>query len=300
MDELVRGILLGAVLAILAYNLFVAVSVRERSNVYYVLYLVFAAIFSFTEQVHGVQLLDNRPAVFDKQWLPVHIMLAWFWGLLMARSLLETRERSAGLDQILRLCLYSVVSTFALSLFLPYQVTMEWVVLGSILLSLIVILVSYLSWRYYNPAARSYFFAWTLALIGFGTYALTVMGLLPLNTFTTYSPQFGLTAQIILFSFALADRIKQVQSEALDWSQRALSNLQRYQSLFDNAIEGVFQMSADRRFVTANPAMAKPFWILTSVTRRSRAVPKRWSAAAAICWIWSTTFSIIPKSTPTN
>lgn len=39
-DELVRGILLGSVLAILAYNLFVAVSVRERSNIYYVLYLV--------------------------------------------------------------------------------------------------------------------------------------------------------------------------------------------------------------------------------------------------------------------
>jgi len=256
-DELVRGVLLGAVLAILAYNLFVAVSVRERSNIYYVLYLVSATIFIFTEQVHGIQLLDSRPALFDKQFLHFQIILTWFWGLLMARSLLETRERSADLDQVIRLCLYSVVATFVLSLFLPYHVAMEWIVVGSILLSLIMIIVSYLSWRYYNPAARAYFFAWTLALVGFGVYALTVMGLLPLNTFTAYSPQFGLTAQIILFSFALADRIKQVQGEALGWSQRALSNLQRYQSLFDNAIEGVFQMSPDRRFVTANPAMAR-------------------------------------------
>src|SRR5690554_787622 len=140
---------------------------------------------------------------------------------------------------------------------MPYSVAMEWIVLDSILLSIILIVVSYLSWRYYNPAARSYFFAWTMALIGFGIYALTVMGYLPLNTFTTYAPQFGLVAQIILFSFALADRIKQVQGEALAWNQRALANLQRYQSLFDNAIEGVFQMSPDRRFVTANPAMAE-------------------------------------------
>ncbi|MEC7377638.1 MAG: response regulator, partial [Pseudomonadota bacterium] len=256
-DELVRGILLGAVLAILAYNLFVAVSVRERSNIYYVLYLVSATVFIFTEQVHGIQLLENRPALFDKQYLHFQIILTWFWGLLMARSLLETRERSTDLDQVIRLCLYSVVATFVLSLFLPYHVAMEWIVVGSILLSMIMIVVSYLSWRYYNPAARSYFFAWTLALVGFGIYALTVMGLLPLNTFTNYSPQFGLTGQIILFSFALADRIKQVQAEALGWSQRALSNLQRYQSLFDNAIEGVFQMSPERRFVTANPAMAR-------------------------------------------
>ena len=256
-DEAVRGLLLGAILAILAYNLFVAVSVRERSNIYYVLYLVCAAVFIGTEQVHGVQLLDSRPALLNKEYLPFQIILTWFFGLLMARSLLETRQRSPDLDHVLRLCLTSVVTTFGLSFFMPYSVAMEWIVVGSILLSIILIVVSYLSWRYYNPAARSYFFAWTLALIGFGIYALTVMGYLPLNTFTSYSPQFGLTAQIILFSFALADRIKQVQGEALAWNQRALANLRRYQSLFDNAIEGVFQMSPERRFVTANPAMAE-------------------------------------------
>src|SRR5690554_979082 len=256
-DEAVRGILLGAILAMLAYNLFVAVSVRAPSNVYYVLYLVAATVFIATEQVHGIQLLDGRPALLDKKFLPFQIIMIWFWGLLMARALLETREQAPDLDQVILLCLCSVSVTFVLALFLPYHVTMEWIVIGSILLSMIMIVVSYLSWRYYNPAARSYFYAWTLAMIGFGIYALTVIGILPLNTFTNYAPQFGLTAQIILFSFALADRIKQVQGEALGWNQRALSNLQRYQSLFDNAIEGVFQMSSDRRFVTANPAMAQ-------------------------------------------
>ncbi|WP_298451681.1 response regulator [uncultured Marinobacter sp.] len=255
-DEIIRGALLGSLLAILAYNLFVAVSVRERSNIYYVLYLVSAGVFIATEQVHGIQLLDNRPALFNKEYLHLQITMTWFWGLLMARALLETRTRSLDLDRVLILCLYSVLLTFVLSLFVPYHIAMEWIVIGSMLLCLILIVVSYLSWRYYNPAARSYFFAWTLALVGFGVYALTVMGYLPLNAFTGYAPQIGLTAQIILFSFALADRIKQVQGQALNWNRRALSNLQRYQSLFDNAIEGVFQMSIDRRFVTANPAMA--------------------------------------------
>ena len=256
-DEAVRGVLLGSILAILAYNLFVAVSVRERSNIYYLLYLVCAAVFTANEQVHGVQLLDSRPALLSKEYLHFQIILTWFFGLLMARSLLETRQRSPDLDHVIMLCLYSVVATFVLSIFIPYSVAMEWILVGSILLSIILIVVSYLSWHYYNPAARAYFFAWTLALTGFGIYALTVMGYLPLNTFTTYTPQIGLTAQIILFSFALADRIKQVQGEALAWNKRALANLRRYQSLFDNAIEGVFQMSPDRRFVTANPAMAE-------------------------------------------
>lgn len=256
-DEVVRGALLGSLLAILAYNLFVAVSVRERSNIYYVLYLVSAAVFIATEQVHGIQLLDSRPALFNKEYLHFQIIMTWFWGLLMARALLETRSRSIDLDRIIKLCIYAVILTFVLSLFLPYHIAMEWIVIGSVFICLILIVISFLSWRYYNPAARSYFFAWALALIGFGIYALTVMGYLPLNTFTSYAPQIGLSAQIILFSFALADRIKQVQGQALNWSRRALSSLQRYQSLFDNAIEGVFQMSAERQFVTANPAMAR-------------------------------------------
>ena len=163
-DEAVRGILLGSVLAILAYNLFVAVSVRERSNVYYVLYLVSAVVFIATEQVHVVQLFDERPAILNKENLHFTIIMTWFWGLLMARSLLETKERSADLDRVIMLCLYSIVATFVLSFFLPYHTAMEWIVLASILLSVIMIVVSYLSWRYYNPAARAYFFAWTLAL----------------------------------------------------------------------------------------------------------------------------------------
>ncbi|MBZ2169625.1 response regulator [Marinobacter sp. F4216] len=255
-DEAFRGVLLGAIFAILAYNLFVAVSVRERSIIYYVLYLVSAGIFIVTEQVHGIQLLESRPALLSKEYLHFQIIAIWLWGFLMARHLLETKERSPHLDTVIKVSLWVVAVTFVLCFFMPYQVAMEWSVIGSILISLNLIVVSYVSWRYYNPAAKSYFFAWTMALIGFGVYALTVMGVLPLNPLTNYSLQIGVVAQVILFSFALADQIKQVQGEALDWSRRALSNLKRYQSLFDNAIEGVFQMSPDRRLLTANPAMA--------------------------------------------
>jgi len=174
-----------------------------------------------------------------------------------SRSLLETRWRSPELDKVIRVSLYCVLATLGLATVMPYHIAMEWCVLVTILLCVVMIVVSYLSWRHYNPAARAYFYAWTVALSGFVVYALTVMGYLPLNIVTAHASQIGLAGQIILFSFALADRIKLVQGEALSWSQRALANLRQYQSLFDNAVEGVFQMSLDRRFITANPAMAE-------------------------------------------
>ncbi len=256
-DEVFRGLLLGAVLGILAYNVFVAVSVREPSNVYYVLYLVSAVVFIFTEQVHGIQLFGDRPWFLHKQYLHLMVFANWFFSLLMARELLETRKRSPDLDQVLRLSLWGVAISFVLALLMPYRLGMEWSVLLTILLSIIMIAISYLSWRHYNPAAKAYFYAWTVAVTGFAVYALTVIGMLPLNIGTGNAAQIGLTGQVILFSFALADRIKLVQGEALNWSEQALASLRQYRSLFDNAVEGVFQMSLDRRFITANPAMAE-------------------------------------------
>lgn len=155
-DEVIRGALLGSLLAILAYNLFVAVSVRERSNIYYVLYLVSAAVFIATEQVHGIQLLESRPVLLNKEYLHYQIIMTWFWGLLMARALLETRARSMDLDRVIKMCISSVLLTFVLSLFLPYHVAMEWIVIGSMLLCIILIVVSYLSWRYPTCSVTSH------------------------------------------------------------------------------------------------------------------------------------------------
>src|SRR5690554_8079864 len=111
---------------------------------YYVLYLACAVVFISTDQVHEVQLLDERPALLNKDFLHYQITLTWFFGLLMARSLLETRERSPDLDPVLRLSLYSVVLTFSLSLFMPCSVARAWSVLGSSRLSITLIGVRYI------------------------------------------------------------------------------------------------------------------------------------------------------------
>src|SRR5690606_38985791 len=141
--------------------------------------------------------------------------------------------------------------------FITYSSAIEQYEETFFLLGIFLMVVSTLSWHYYNAATLPYFLTSSYALRGFALYALPGVNDLPPNTFTNYAPQLGLAAAIILSSFALADRIKQVQGEALAWNKRALANLRRYQSLFDNAIEGVFQMSPSRRFVTANPAMAE-------------------------------------------
>ena len=255
--EWIQGLFIGGMLALLAYNVFVTLVVRERGYVFYVFYIFAALLFVLTEQVHGVQVFgEDRPAWLHKDYLHYHIQITWLFALLMARELLDTRHRSKPLDHVIRLGLYGTLTTLVLSLFMDYHVAMEWTVVGSVGLALVMITISFRAHQLGIPSAGIYFVSWLCTLLGIGFYALAVMGFFPLNDFTSHTPQIGFVTQNILLSLAFANRIKQVQQEAINWNQRAVANLHRYRALFENAMEGIFQMSPRCRFLDVNPSMA--------------------------------------------
>ena len=256
-DEWIQGLFIGALFALFAYNVFVTMVVREWGYMFYVSYILFAMLFVMTEQVHGMQVFGELQEWLHKDYLHIYIQLTWIFGLLMARELLDTRHRAPWLDQVLRLCLYASMTTFVLSLFRSYHAAMEWTVIGSVILALVMIAISFKAWREELPSAGIYFISWLCTLSGVGFYGTAVMGYLPLEGFARHTPQIGFVTQNILLSLAFANRIKVVQREAIEWNQQAVANLHRYRALFENAMEGIFQMSTGCRFLDANPSMAR-------------------------------------------
>ncbi|XOZ32642.1 response regulator [Halomonadaceae bacterium KBTZ08] len=256
-DEWIQGLFMGALFALFAYNFFVTLVVREPGYIYYTTYILFAMLFVMTEQVHGIQVFGGLQPWFHKEYLQFYIQLSWIFGTMMARELLDTRNRAAHLDQVLKLCLYAAITTLVLSLFQDYHLAMEWTVIGSVGLAVVIIALSYWAWRNELPSSGIYFVSWLCTLGGVFFYGTAVMGYYPLNSFTSHAPQLGFVAQNILLSLAFANRIKIVQREALEWNQQAVANLRRYRALFQNAMEGIFQMSTRCRFLDANPSMAR-------------------------------------------
>lgn len=256
-DEWVQGLFMGALFALFAYNFFVTLVVREPGYIYYTTYILFAMLFVMTEQVHGMQVFGGLQPWLHKEYLHLYIQLSWIFGTMMARELLDTRNRAAHLDEVLKLCLYAALITLVISLFHDYHVAMEWTVIASVVLALVIMVLSYWAWRNELPSAGIYFVSWVCTLSGVGFYGTAVMGYFPLNSLTSHAPQIGFVAQNILLSLAFANRIKIVQREALDWNQQAVANLHRYRALFENAMEGIFQMSTGCRFLDANPSMAR-------------------------------------------
>ncbi|WP_250656120.1 response regulator [Alkalimarinus coralli] len=256
-EELFYGAFIGAILIMTAYNMFMFISVREKSFLFYILYMMAYLVFLMTERVHGLSAWGEIPSILHKQNLSYYIWGSWFFALLMARSFLDTKEKEPGLDFVVKVFIYIVLVSMVVTAYADLTTGIQWAVFGTLLYAVLMAWMAYTVMMRGNAAARFYFVAWILNFGGVAIYALTVTGFIPFNFITGNSPHIGIVCQLVLISFALGDRLKVAQRQAVQANQQALDNMKRYRSLFDNAVEGIFQISLNRRFIDANPAMAK-------------------------------------------
>ncbi|UZE96101.1 response regulator [Alkalimarinus alittae] len=255
-EELLYGAFIGAILIMTAYNLFMFISVRERSFLFYILYMASYLVFLMTERVHGLSLFGDIPDVFHKKYLAFYIWASWFFALLMARSFLDTKEKEPGLDFVIKMFIGIVVISMTITAYTDLTTGIQWAVFCTLLYAILMAWIAYTVMMRGNAAARFYFVAWILNFGGVAIYALTVTGYIPYNFITGNSPHLGIVCQLVLISFALGDRLKVAQRDAVLANRQALDNMKRYRALFDNAVEGIFQISLNRRFIDVNPAMA--------------------------------------------
>ncbi len=256
-EELLYGGFIGAILIMVSYNLFMFFSVRESSFLFYILYMMSYLIFLMTERVHGLSLFGEIPSVFHKQNLSYYIWISWFFALLMARSFLETQKNQPGLDFVVKLFITIAVLSILITTSVSLAIGIQWAVFGTLVYAVLMAWLGYSVMMSGHSAARFYFIAWILNFSGVAIYALTVTGYFPFNFATGNSPHIGIVCQLVLISFALGDRLKSAQRQAVLANQQSLMSMKRYRSLFNNAVEGIFQISLNRRFIDANPAMAK-------------------------------------------
>lgn len=255
-ELLVRAIYFGTMLVMILYNLFIYFSVRNRSYLFYVAFVTAFALFQAT--LHGFSyhyLWPEQPWLNGKM-LGVTVSAAIGFGAFFTIGLLKLHSLYRRLYQSIY-CLAVIASANALAaFFIPYH--------SSVLISLVTSLIGcglgltagLLTWRRGYPPARYYTIAWASLLIGTGVFALNKFGVLPANLFTENAIQLGSALEVVLLSFALANRINVAQQKKEQAQTQALVILQKYRSLYENAIEGIFQCMPDYRFIHVNPAMA--------------------------------------------
>jgi two-component system, sensor histidine kinase LadS len=208
-EQTFQGMYFGGLLVMLIYNIFMYVSLRDKSYLHYIVYLFFTGIvfqLFFNGYIHLLVLPELSFYTVYFHNLSYLISIAAFFPF--AKSLLNLKHQTPKLNRILNVILISLFSLIPMYYFVSYSL-MNKILDGfaAFVLLFFTFITFKLILRRYTPAY--YFFAgFILVEIGGLTTMLKYNGFFPSNFITENSFQIAQYFEVILMSFALADRIR--------------------------------------------------------------------------------------------
>ncbi|MFZ3024317.1 7TM-DISM domain-containing protein [Pseudomonas sp.] len=215
-----NGAFYGMLLAMVFYNLFLFLSLREATYCWYVVYGLNVVLLGACFDGLLFKLLPDATAL---QAVSIYILLftQTLAAVQFSRHFLHTKEYFPRLDTGLRVSMLVIVALLASGLLLNLQL---WAALASISLlsfSLVLLLVGIFSWRRGVSYGPYYTVAWTVVLLAF---AIATAGSLGFDLFGLYGAtaiKIGVTIELVTLSIGLANRINILKDEGFSSRQAA-------------------------------------------------------------------------------
>ena len=251
------GALIGVVLILGIYNFLLYLSLRDISYLY-MLFIMFG--YAGVESVlTGFGYYYLWP--FSPYWQNISLIVISNFSLaslyLFSRSFLSLPEMHPRFGSILYACAIISLMLSVLSFFIPYKNMIIITALNVMIAPILSYMAGfYLMLKKYKPA---YFYtsAFLVYVISSTIFILSKLGFLPGQSIFEYSIHIGTIVTVVLLSFALADRIKREKKEKEEAKEFAIDNLEKYRTIYENSLEGMFRISLDGRLLACNPAFAK-------------------------------------------
>jgi diguanylate cyclase (GGDEF)-like protein len=216
----------GALLALMIYNLLVFLTIRERSLLYYVVYLGSFFVLMFVTRGFAFQYWWPKYPEFNNQILPLSNGVFLVLLAIFSSSYLNLRKYAPRLNKVIfvlaGLCLVSALPALQGYYASVFRLVIP---LGTLLTLLILGVAIWRSWLG-DTSARIFLVARSVLLVGLALYLLRVAGVLPYNLVTEYAIQVGSGLEFLLLAFGLAYKINQLKNEKLE-AVRATRDLQR-------------------------------------------------------------------------
>jgi diguanylate cyclase (GGDEF)-like protein len=212
----------GMLLALGLYNLLLYFSTRERVFAAYVAFVACMAVGQASMNGFGNQFLWPEWPQWGHIALPSGMAATGFFGAVFTRVFLGTRLDFPRLDRVIVLLAAAFALAAAAPVFAPYRFAAIFTSVTGIAFSLTAVAGGLYCLRRGHPGARYFLLAWTLLLAGVAVLAMRNLGWVPTTPLTLHSMQIGSALEMLLLSFALADRINVMRREKEAASRDAL------------------------------------------------------------------------------
>ena len=212
-QSLYWGAYFGILGALVIYNLFLFLSLKDLAYGYYVLYIGSISLLMLCISGAGNAWLWGGQPLLPRYALPVSTALAALFALLFARSFLKWEDISFRWDRGMRIAAGLAGLLMVYTWADPINGSLYAGLLGTMVIVLL-IAVGLAGLRAGVVIARYFVLAWTTFALGASLYLLSVFDFLPINFITNHAMQVGSVAEVLL-SFALAHRIKDERARKL-------------------------------------------------------------------------------------
>lgn len=207
------GFFFGALLIIAAYNFFLWFSVRDASYLYYVGFVLsFCALVATLEGI-GFQFLWPQQIWWNDRSVVFTGCLTLIFANLFARSFLLLPELNPVLNRLALLFLVALVVLFLMTTVMPYRISILVLIALSVVWSVLSMVFGVMNYRAGNSSARYFIFAWAFLIVCNVIYAAGQLAFIPRTFFVGIALQLGEIVEVLVLSFALADRINMLRRE---------------------------------------------------------------------------------------
>ncbi|HEX4869897.1 MAG TPA: 7TM diverse intracellular signaling domain-containing protein [Moraxellaceae bacterium] len=234
--HLLYGLYYGAILALLLYNLMLYASLREGVYLWYTLYVAGLGMSFF--DVNGLAFRYFWP---DFTWMNTGFLMFTFLSLLaqlqFTRRFLTLQREWPALDRVMLvavgICALGIAVVPLAPAALLYPASQQVAALAALLC---IVAGAGLWLRGYRPA-RYFTLASGFYIIGILVYVLQNFGWLGTSDFTSHAVQIGSSFELVLYSLALADRIRLMRIEKRQMEQQAHRQLLEYNRSLEHSVQ---------------------------------------------------------------
>lgn len=203
----------GMLLALALYNFLLWISLRDRNYLLYVMFVCSMGVGQLSLNGFGNQFLWPEFPAWGNLAFSTGFAATGFFGALFTRAFLETRRNLPRFDG----AIVGLAALFALCalapLAAPYRLAAIMTSLTGVVFALVAVIAGLRSWRARQPGAVIFLVAWTALLAGVVVVGMRNLDLLPTTFLSFYAIQIGSALEMVLLSFALAERIRVLQRE---------------------------------------------------------------------------------------
>lgn len=218
------------------YNFMLFLSLRDTTYLLYVAYIACLTISQMGLRGLNYQILVPEYPLISERMLLISIGTSIFFACLFARQFMSLPRTNPKLNGLLLFtALLGLLQAFG-GLFMPYSLNLKIGILFTAIACPILLISGLKQWLNGYKIARFFTLAWIVYLIGQFAITLSKFGLLPRTTWIEHGPEIGAGLEIILLSFALADRMNEERRKRYLAQDNALIHEKAAREAQENAL----------------------------------------------------------------